>query len=135
MRFLLGLNFTCKKCQKENRIKGWATDRYRLRKRMGMEPVLRCKTCGKEVAYHVNRIYVKERFLVLPIYLAFVLSSYFLGSYAYSTYWRGNVLIDNKVISVVFGAYLLPIVILGVLFFAVGRTKDILNSGRIPYHR
>ena len=135
MRLLLGLNFTCKNCEKENRIKGWATDRYRLSKRIGMEPVLRCKACGKEEAYHVNRIYVKERFLVLPIYLVFGLSSYFLGSYAYSTYWRGNVLIDNKVIMVVFGSYLLPIAILGVLLFAVIREKDVLNSGRIPYHR
>ena len=100
-----------------------------------MEPVLRCKACGKEETYHVNRIYVKERFLVLPIYLTFGLSSYFLGSYAYDEYWRGNVLIDNKVISVVFGAYLLPIAILGVLLFAVIRAKDVLNSGRIPYQR
>lgn len=135
MRFLLGLKFICKNCQKENRIKGWVTDRYRLSKRMGMEPVLSCKACGKEEAYHVNRIYVKERFLVLPIYLAFGLSSYFLGSYAYDEYWRGDVLIDNKVISVVFGAYLLPIAILGVFLFAVIRAKDVLNSERIPYNR
>jgi len=135
MRLLLGLNYACKNYQNENRIKGWVTDRFRLSERMGMEPSLTCKACRREEVYQVNRIYVKESLLVLPIYLAFVLSSYLLGSFAYGKYWRGNVLIDNKVISVVLGVYLLPIAILGVLVFAVIRSKDILNSGRIPYHR
>ncbi len=101
-----------------------------------MNPSLECPNCGHRANYHINRIFARVNYgLTLLIYSVFGLLSYLLGHYFFDTYWRGNVLIDDRVIEVTFGALLLPVVIAGVLWKSLNDAQDSFNAGRVPGER
>jgi hypothetical protein len=132
MNFLLKYSFECKICSKTSKCNLRVRFRDKLYKKMGRYIQLTCSKCKENQRVDINLLEANfPLFPIISIVLFFLYSSYWLGDYFYRTYWRGNVLIDNKSLAVIFFGYALPIVLLVFILRGIEELKKGANNPRI----
>ena len=123
--------YNCPKCQKVNRIKESASDRYKLSEKIGTEIDVECSRCHQKSKIHINRVYAK----VDPVTLSLVIlilsaSSFLIGNYLFQNYWRDGT--DNlEAIEVIGVGFLIPVFILSIAIPSLSKRANYFNSYRL----
>jgi len=124
--------YNCPKCQKVNRIKESASNRYKLSEKIGTEIDVECKRCHQKSKIHINRVYAKvDPVITSLVILGLSSASLLIGRYLAQTYWRNDIMIDLRAIEVVGVGFLIPILILSIAIPSLGKRAEYFNSYRL----
>ncbi len=128
MGLLFKFKFDCKSCERTSKTKLKVRSKFLLEQELGDRLELVCSKCREKQPVRIKALNaVIDPFWMILFVSIFLLSDYLLVSFLYENYWRPDVLLFNKSISLLFFGLLLPIVLLIFILKRIANFKDYLN--------
>ena len=128
MSFLFKFKFDCKSCGKTSTARIKARSKLRLHQQFGDKIELTCSKCYQKQPVRIRGLNaVINPFLIAVLVTVFIVSDYLLISFLFENYWRSDIALFNKSITVLFFGISLPIVLLVFTLRQIEALKNRLN--------
>ena len=126
----LSYHFVCKSCSEESKADiVFSSKRRFLSDPLNARTNLRCFKCGASDIYHVNRVYAKPKLvMIVLIWVLAIFGSIVLGGYMWDTYYRDDIGMFDKSISVIFIGAISPLALGGFVVLHLSKAGSSFNS-------
>lgn len=128
MSILFKFKFDCKSCSKSSTAQIKVKSKLHLQKEFGEKIDLTCSKCGEKQIVRIKGLHpVINPLLLALVVIGFIVSDYLLISFLFENYWRPDITLIHKSISVLFFGLSLPIVLLVFTLRQIEMYKNHLN--------
>lgn len=128
MGFLFKFKFDCKSCGKSSKAKLKVKSKFLLEQELGDKLELVCSKCHEKQHVRIKGLNpVINPFLIAVLVIVFITSDYLLINFLFENYWRPDIALFNRSISVLFFGISLPVVLLVFTLRQIEAVKNRLN--------
>lgn len=128
MGFLFKFKFDCKSCGKSSKAKLKVKSKFLLEQELGDKLELVCSKCHEKQYVRIKGLNpVINPFLIAVLVIVFITSDYLLINFLFENYWRPDIALFNRSISVLFFGISLPMVLLVFTLRQIEAVKNRLN--------